>query len=598
MNTQKSIAVLPFRDLSVDGSNEFICDGITEEIINALAQIDGMKVISRTSSFFFKNHKVSLEEIATKLGVAVVLEGSAQIHDGKIRVRAKLIDAEEDTHFWSETWDRKLENLFETQDEISLLIADKIREHHGHLYISDQLVSSPAKSVSSYEYLLKGKYHLNKWNSEDTNLAIECFEKSVALDNELVEGYLGIADSYSFMAVAGFAPREEAWQKSIEAIAAAKKIEPDHAGLNYMLGMQYFFTEADFASAMQHGMRSLAAKPTYSEAHQFVSFLHTLRGDFKKAREHIYYAKSIDPLNPETKFYEANYCYRVGELIQSKEILSELLVANDKNLPAIIVSIYILIREGQLKEALKAIDAVPLQAFTPDERLGLLSLIDAIDGKSTTHLQKLEKHAQEPEAHHAHSYLFLTYANLGRYDEAFVVLERLFQSVSSILLLAFSDPLADEIRKDSRYQHYQEKIYPKVKQKPKVRKPRQSDSALTNEQVEKIQAYVETERPYLNPSITLRSLAEQVAIHPNQLSWLLNESIGKNFNQFLNEKRIEHFKHLVLDSDNSHISLIGLAYESGFSSKTVFNTVFKKTVGMTPKNFKKVSHNQIFGSEL
>ncbi len=587
MNSQKSIAVLPFSDLSVAGENEYICDGITEEIINALSKIDGLKVISRTSSFFFKNHKTSLDEIAKKLGVAILIEGSAQIHDGKIRVRAKLIDVEEDNHFWSETWDRMLENLFETQDEISLLIADKIREQHGHLNISNQLVESPTKSISSYEHLLKGRHHFYKWNPEDTNLAIEHFEKSVALDENLVEGYIGIADSYSFMAVAGFAPREEAWQKCTTALGIAKKLDPNHAGLNYMLGMQSFFTEADFAAAMEYGMRSIAAKPTYSEAHQFVSFLHTLQGDFKKAQEHILFAKSSDPLNLETKFFEANYYYRVGEYEKAKTILNELLEANDKNLPALIISVNILIREGKLKQAQQTINNVPEEAMTPDERLGLLAVIEAIEGNDTTHLQTLEKNAQATDAHHAHSYLFVTYANHGQFDEAFAILEKLFENASSILLISFSGPLGEPIHSDPRYQQYHGKVYPRVVQKPKIKKPKQPDPALTNEHVEKLKAYVETERPYLNPSLTLRSLAEQVAIHPNQLSWLLNESIGKNFNQFLNEKRIEHFKQLVLDPDNSHISLIGLAYESGFSSKTVFNTAFKKTVGMTPKAFQK-----------
>ncbi len=587
MNSRKSIAVLPFTNLSKAGENEFFCDGITEEIINALAKIDGLKVISRTSSFYFKNHKASLEEIANKLGVAILLEGSAQIHEGKLRVRAKLIDVDEDTHFWSETWDRKLENLFETQDEISLLIADKIREQHGHLNISNHLVNSPTKSLSSYEHLLKGRHHFYKWNPEDTTIAIEHFEKSVELDKGLIEGYLGVADSYSFMAVAGFAPRDEAWQKSITALALAKKLDPDHAGLNYMLGMQAFFTEADFAAAMQYGIKSLAAKPTYSEAHQFVSFLHTLVGDFKKAQEHILFAKSSDPLNPETRFYEANYYYRARDFDKSSEILQELLEDNDKNLPAILVSVYILIREGQLNAARQRLDEVPELAFTPDERLGLLALIDARDGKITTHLEKLEMHAQESHAHHAHAYLFLTYANLAHYEEAFAILEKLFENASTILLLAFSDPLGDAIHSHPRYQEYHDRIYPKIIEKPKVKKTNNPDPRLTNEQVKKIQTYVETERPYLNPSLTLRSLAEQVDIHPNQLSWLLNESLGNNFNEFINKKRIEHFKQLVLDPYNSHISLIGLAYESGFNSKTVFNTAFKKAVGMTPKAFQK-----------
>ena len=95
------------------------------------------------------------------------------------------------------------------------------------------------------------------------------------------------------------------------------------------------------------------------------------------------------------------------------------------------------------------------------------------------------------------------------------------------------------------------------------------------------------ESPYLNPSLTLRLLANQIETHPNQLSWLLNNRVGKNYNEFINGYRVEHFKKLVVDSANAHISMIGLAYESGFNSKTVFNTVFKKMVGMTPNAYKK-----------
>lgn len=588
--TGKSIAVLPFVNMSADGENEFFCDGITEEIIDALAQIDGLKVISRTSSFYFKNHKVSLAEIARKLNVSNLLEGSARISGDTIRIRAQLIDVKADEIFWSETWTRNKDNLFEVQDEISLLIADRLREHQGHLTISDQLVESGTKNLAAYEHFLKGRYHFNKWNPEDTNIAIQHFEKAVSMDAGLIDGYLGLADSYSFMAVAGFAPREASWMKAMEAISSAKSLDPNSAGLNYLLGNQAFFTEADFAKAMTYGLRSLASKPTYSEAHQFVSFLHTLRGDLKKAYEHLLFAKSIDPLNPETKFYEANYLYRAGEYARARAILDELLGENDRNLPAILVSIYILIKENRLQEARQAMDKVPREAITPDERLGLLVLIDAANGMaSSSHLKELEDRAREDSAHHAHSYLFIIYATLGRNDEAFSVLEQLFNSQSSILLLGFSDPLAEQLQSDPRYQQYHDRVYPKVNEKPKEKKAKTkgADDATARHQVSRLKAFVESDRPYLNPSLTLRSLAGQVEIHPNQLSWLLNEYLGKNFNEFINLKRIEHFKKLVTDPGNSHISLIGLAYESGFNSKTVFNTAFKKEVGMTPKQFQK-----------
>ncbi|MEQ8548668.1 MAG: helix-turn-helix domain-containing protein [Cyclobacteriaceae bacterium] len=585
----KNIAVLPFVNMSSNVENEYFSDGITEEIINALAKIDGLKVISRTSSFYFKGQNASLSEIAEKLKVSTLLEGSVRMDGDTLRIKAQLIDVHEDETFWSETWERKKDNLFKIQDELSLLIADKLREHGGHLEISDHLVDSPTKSLSAYEHLLKGRFYMNKWNPEDTHFAIDQFDKAIAIDPALIEAHLSLADSYSFMAVAGFAPREESWMKAVEAIQSAKDLDSNNAGLNYMLGNQAFFTEADFASAMKYGLKSLASKPTFAEAHCFVSFLHTLRGDLIKAKEHIFFAKSIDPLNQETQFFEANYCYRAQEYAKANLILDELLKVNDKNLPAIIVGIYIQIKQNRLEEALRLINEVPMEAFTPDERLGLLGLIDALNGDvDSSHIKELAQHAQAKEAHHAHSYLFIIYAVLGRNDDAFNVLEKLFDTQSSILLLGFSDPLAASLQSDPRYMAYHDRIYPDIKESSdKKTKPRIIDDKTARAQVEKLTTLIESERPYLNPAVSLRSLADQADMHPNQLSLLLNEYVGKNFNEFINSARVEYFKKLIVDPDNAHISLIGLAYESGFNSKTVFNNTFKKEVGMTPKEFQK-----------
>lgn len=587
--TRISIAVLPFKNLNTDGENEFFCDGITEEIIDALAQIDSLRVISRSSSFFFKNHRTALQDIAEKLKVSNLLEGSVNIADDVMRIKAQLINIEVDQILWAETWDRKKENIFKIQDEISLLIADKLREHYGHMEIQDHLVDAGTRNLTAYEHLLKGKYHFYKWNPENTNKAIDHFDKAVSLEDQMIDAFLGLADAYSFMAVAGFAPREEAWMKSIESIQKAKAINSNNEGLNYMLANQSFFTEADYGGAMKHILRSLAVKPTYSEAQQFISFLYMLRGDMNKAKQHLFFAKSIDPLNPETKFYEAYFLYRSNDYEGALLILEELLKANDKNLPAIVVRIYALIQMGRLVEASAFLNHVPEETFAPDERLAFSILITSLQDQSTDQLTVLEEKAQEPSAHHAHAYLFMIYANLGLNDKAFAILEHVFESNSSILLLTFSDPLSSKIQKDARWTAYHTRLYPAVVEKieNKHSKTVLPDETIIKEQVARLTSFVESERPYLNPALSLRSLAEQIKIHPNQLSWLLNERLGKNFNEYINIHRIEHFKGLILDPDNSHISIIGLAYESGFNSKTVFNTTFKNEVGMTPKEFQK-----------
>lgn len=588
--TPLSIAVLPFVNMNREDGHEFFCDGISEEIINALSHVKGLKAISRTSSFYYKNHPASIREIGSALQVSVILEGSVRISGGTLRISAQLINTADDAPFWSERWDRKMENIFEIQDEISLLIADQLREHLGHLVISDRLVERTTQDLNAYEYYLKGRFHFLRWNPEDASVAIEQFEKAVALDEELIEAHLGLADSYSFLAVAGFAPREASWNKAIESIKKAKNLDPENANLNYMLANQAFFTEADYPAAMQYALKSLVRKPNYPEAHLFLSFLYTLRSDLKKSKKHLLYARSVDPLNQETKFYDAYFHYRSRDYSGASAILSNLLEENPKNIPAIIVSLYIQIKEKQFDRAEKSLQSIPDGLLTPDEGLGLRCLLEAARGESNPQLlAELEAQARPPQAHHAHSYLYLVYSEMGKNDQAFEILEKLFVHRSSVLLLGFNDPLAEKITKDHRYNEYHSRVYPIANETSGSKKLKEAviDKYTAQQFVNKLNEYIDAEEPYLNPSITLRLLAQHVDIHPNHLSWVLNQCIGQNFNEFINHLRIEHFKKIAVDPSNAHISLLGLAYESGFNSKTVFNTHFKKVVGMTPSHFLK-----------
>ncbi|MCB0734498.1 MAG: helix-turn-helix domain-containing protein [Bacteroidetes bacterium] len=589
-NASISIVVLPFVNLSGDHSREYLADGITEEIINALSRVEQLRVISRTSSFFYKGKDTSMADLANTLNVTTVLEGSVRFEGNAMRISTQLIQVEDESAFWSASWDRDLENIFAIQDEISLMIADKLREHLGHLDVAEHLTQQPTNDLAAWDHYLNGAFHFRKWNPEDANLAIGQFEKALALDPNLIEAHLGLADSYSFLAVAGFAPREESWLKAIECIQSAQAINPNHAGLNYMMANQAFFTEASFSKAFQLATKAMQIRPTYPEAQQFISFLHELRGDFAKAKEHLLYAKSIDPLNQETRFYEAYYAYRTENYSTAKTILNELLDANPRNLPALITYMYIHVLERDAAGTQQLLDNIPEAMITPDERLGIQCLIDELNHNlAPSKLQELESFGQHAPAHHAHAYLFLLYARMGRNDEAFNALNRLFEVHSSVLLLSFSDPLAKPLQTDPRYAEFHHRIYQLEQHEEPAQKANSHtpDEVWTHEVLHQLEAHMPSEKPFLNPSLSLRFLADQLSVHPNQLSWLLNEKVGKNFNEFVNDYRIEHFKKLVADDSNRHISLVGLAFESGFNSKTVFNTTFKKKTGLTPKAYQK-----------
>lgn len=175
----KSIAVLPFLNMSPNHEAEYFSDGITEEIINALTKIMGLKVTSRTSSFYFKNKNIPISKIGHELKVSTILEGSIRLSRDKVRITAQLIDVVDDFHFWSETFDRSVEDIFVVQDEISLLIADKLREHLGHFEMGNNLIDIPDIPVTVYQLFLKGRYHLMKLTKEGTETAIAIFSESL-----------------------------------------------------------------------------------------------------------------------------------------------------------------------------------------------------------------------------------------------------------------------------------------------------------------------------------------------------------------------------------------------------------------------------------
>jgi TolB-like protein/AraC-like DNA-binding protein/cytochrome c-type biogenesis protein CcmH/NrfG len=589
---EKTIAVLPFVNMSGSEEMEYFSDGITEEIINALTGISQLKVTSRTSSFFFKNKNITVGQIARELNVATILEGSVRLAAETVRITAQLIHAEEDFHFWSQSWDRKLDNIFEIQDEISLLVADKLREQYGHFEIQDHLVKQKTANFKAYEYFLKGRYYFNKWNPTDAKKAIELYEKAISLDLNHTDSYVGLADAYSFFAVTQLMPAEEAWQKSRNYMDKAFALNPENAGVYYLLANYSFFYESNFQQAVKHTLKSVELKPNYPEAQQFISLLYLISGETAKAKAHLEIAHGIDPLSQETLFYRAYYQYRINNYFEALLLFDEALKNNPHNIPALTVRGYCLLKMGQFDEAIFSFKNIPKEIVVHDELLGLLCLAYLFkkhSAKFNEYFKQLYEAAQNPISFQAHSYLFLAYVNMGDSDKAFNLLKKTIKLKSSVLLLSYKDPLANSLKTDPRYDEYKNILYKnyQVEEINPNEKGRLLDAEIADFYTKKLITHLTEEQAFLIPNLSLRLLADQVDIHPNKLSWLLNESIGKNFNEFINFYRIEYFKQLALDPKNSHISLIGLAYESGFNSKTVFNTYFKKETGMTPKEFLK-----------
>lgn len=585
----KTIAVLPFVNISNSEENEYFCDGITEEIINALAKIEALKVTSRTSSFFYKNKNIPMPNIGKELGVSTLLEGSVRLSKNRIRITAQLIEAHDDFHFWSETWDRKLDDLFEVQDEVSLAIADKLREQLGHFEIKESLVSKQTDSLMAYEHSLRANYYRNKWNPNDIKKAIQLYEKGLTFDPEHGESYVGLADCYSFMATTGFMPHQEAWAKSSSYTDKALRLNKSLSGVHYQLSNRAFFTECDYGKSLKEMKKAITINPNNAEAHQFMSFLYIVASHTTQAKKHLDIALHLNPLSEETRFFNAYFHYMLEDYTKALGLLNACLEANDKNIPAHAVKTQCFLQLGQFDKVIGYFDTMPQDVVIPAEKTGTICLAYALKKDQTNtdkYLKELEEQATGPNGFTADAYRFMTYALTNELDKAFAWIAESQKNNSSLVLLKFGDPLVKALKTDARYAKFKDELFAHDDAPPKSSKKKNLLSTKeSNAYKQRLLGYVHDEKPYLQSNLSLRVLAEQIDIHPNQLSWLLNEELGKNFNEFINAYRIQHFKTLVQDPKNAHVTLLGLAFDSGFNSKTVFNTYFKKETGFTPRQF-------------
>ncbi|MGB6037526.1 MAG: helix-turn-helix domain-containing protein [Cryomorphaceae bacterium] len=589
----KSIAVLPFVNMSSDAENEYFSDGITEEIINALAQIDALKVTSRTSSFFFKGKNIPITQIGKELDVATLLEGSVRLSGNAMRITAQLIDASNDFHFWSETWDRQLDNIFEVQDEISLLIADKLREHFGHFEIQEHLVERKTESVDAYTLFLKGLHHLNKWNPEDVKQSMALFEKALSIDPNHAESMVGLADAYSFLAMISVISFEEGWGKCAELTHKALSINNALPSAYYQLANLALFTACDYAEAIALTKKAIALNANHILSRQFMAFLYIVSGRKVEARKQLDLAMSIDPLSQETLFYSGYIDYMCEDYSASLKQLDACLEVNPMNIPVLSVKVLCFLMTNRCDEALGFFDNLPAEVIVKDDEIGVKTIAHTLKGnkaEAAEYLEKLEERASAEDGFAADAFLFLFLGATRQNDKAFEWVAKAHKSRSPILLLRYSEPLVNPIKSDVRYAEYREKLYPEhlfqLEQNTKVKKPL-LDEAAAAEGKDRITTHIETHKPYLDPEVSLRSLSNELEIQPNQLSWLLNDGFGKNFNEFINHYRVEEFKALAKLPESAHLTIMSMAYDCGFNSKTVFNTYFKKETGLTPKQFLK-----------
>ena len=294
-----AVAVLPFVNMSADPENEFFSDGMTEELINVLTRVPGLRVASRTSAFAYKGRDMDVREIGRSLNVTAVLEGSVRRSGNRLRVTAQLIDTADGYHLWSQTYDRQMADVFEVQDELSRSIASTLR---GRLSKADSgpLVVPPTASVEAYTLYLKGRFFWNKRTLDGYRRGIDYFEQALGRDGNFPLPYTGIADCWTMLGFDYFggAPAAEAMPKAKEAAHRALELSPELAEAHVPLAVAAMLYDRDWVEAERHFRLALQLKPDYYPALIWASHFYSILGRHGESLAASRRAVEAEPLTP------------------------------------------------------------------------------------------------------------------------------------------------------------------------------------------------------------------------------------------------------------------------------------------------------------
>jgi len=577
--------------MSNDIDNEYFSDGITEEIINALSNIKALKVIARTSSFAFKGKQVDVREVGKELNVSTILEGSVRKANNRVRISAQLIDTSDGAHYWSKNFDRELDDIFKLQDEISLLIADKIRENFGHFNVDDSLVTHHNISTESYHNYLRAKKLISRFNKVDVFKGISILKEIIEQHPTFALAHVNIHYAYNILAAGGLMPVKEAFEIGGHYLETAHNLKVDLPEVHHSLGWDALNKKWDFKAAACHLKKALELKPGYSDAHQKLFITLILEGNLEEANTHINTAYTLDPLNDLNNYFMGYNAYINKDENAVKRHFKRCFEINNKFIVGYGIYALALAYQKQPERIIKVAQSIPEMEGSKMEQLIMISLAHAVmqdKAKVEANISKLQPLLNSDSRERVRFFLVYIYTILKQYDTALDLIDEGILHKEPLMTLVKVDPLLEPLHNLERFKN-QLKIIFALSNESEPQRETTEKQLLSKTQIAHYKTAIldlmDNEECFLDTTLSLRTLADKIDIHPNHLSWLLNASFKKNFNDFINTYRLEYFKSIALKPEFKHITILGLAYDSGFNSKSVFNTFFKKTEGITPSKW-------------
>ena len=447
----KTVAVLPFVNMSGDSQDEYFSDGMTEDILTQLAKISDLKVISRTTMMKFKGTTKSLKEIGNELNAGVVLEGSVRRILDQVRITAQLIDASTDEHLWAETYDKEFKQVFAIQSDVARKIAAALEAKLSPAE-KERIERKPTTSTDAYNLYLRGRYYWNKRSEEDNRKSIGYFEEAIDKDPTYALAYAGLADAYITNGDWAFLPPKECYPKGKAAATRALQIDSSLGEAQTALAYISYVFDWDWSEAEKRFRLAIALNPNYPTAHQWYAEYLAVRGRLGDARAEITRARDLDPLSLIINGVSGNIYNWARKYDLAVEECKRTVEMDSNFYPAHLYLAWAYEHQGDYDRAFAEYEKVELLSGSTAKQVDAMRKSYALSGMKGYYEERLkilqEKFAQRYIPPHRFAEV---YAGVGEKDQAFQWLQKSYEERSYQVFFVMAKPAWATLRSDPRY---------------------------------------------------------------------------------------------------------------------------------------------------
>ena len=453
----KSIAVLPFVNMSADKNDEYLSDGVSEELITALSKITGLQVKARTSSFAFKGKNEDIQKIGELLHANHLLEGSVAKAGNKLRITAQLIQASDGNHEWSDTYDRDMQDIFAVRSEVAQKVAETLKVR----LLGEEkrkINKKPTENLEAYNLYRQGRYYGDKVSEEGIKKALPFFQHAIEKDPRFALAYAGMADTYVAAADAFIAPRE-AFSKAKEAALKAIELDDSLAEAHASLGLVHYHYDWDWAAAEKEFKRALVLNPQSAWSYTLYSQFLGGMGRVDEANEQGRRALELDPLSVTARWCLGWAFLSAGRSDEAIEQLAKAMELDPSSAWARTFLGRAYLSKGMQQRAIEELETA--RRDEPDDVfvLGLLGYGYAVTGRRADAFKVLHSlDEMEGRRYVSRAARVYVYAGLGDKDKAFEWLEKAYQERSDALAWFRQEPESLSLRSDPRFAPLMRKI--------------------------------------------------------------------------------------------------------------------------------------------